>query len=207
MTKYIVHIYREMRLTFEGIEAETLEAAATIAHDKPTSDADGIDDCEGETLSALVDVAGDEEFENSRFIDFDGERKRKAASRLLAALEYLAEQADEDCPAEYRSRHFVDALEDGRNAVAEAKDAAIVPDSGEVDIHAILASRHQIAEVWSVEDVLSVRPGLTAEQSWDALQRVKRSFDAGIGINWEVLQIAADGVAGEGPGRDEPEEE
>ena len=82
MTFYNVHIYREMRITFGGIEAETSEDAAAIARDKPTSDADGIDDCEGESLSALVDVAGDEEYEQSQFIAFEAERLRKAVGPL-----------------------------------------------------------------------------------------------------------------------------
>jgi len=75
-----------MRLVYEGITADTPEAAAAIARDKPTGDAVEIDDCEGETLSALVDVAGDEEYEQSRFIDFEEERLRKASPELLAVL-------------------------------------------------------------------------------------------------------------------------
>ena len=60
MTLYNVHLYREMRLVFEGISAETPEAAAAIARDKPTDESVEIADCEGETLSALVDVDGGE---------------------------------------------------------------------------------------------------------------------------------------------------
>jgi hypothetical protein len=90
-TIYNVHIYREMRLVFGGIQAESLEAAASIARDKPTSDADEIDDCEGETLSAVVDVVGDEEYEQSRFIDFENEQLRRAAPALLAKLLAVAE--------------------------------------------------------------------------------------------------------------------
>ena len=77
MTTYNVHVYREMRLVFGGIEAETPEAATAIARDKLTEEADSIDDCEGETLAALVDVAGDEAFEQSRIIDFEPERQAK----------------------------------------------------------------------------------------------------------------------------------
>ena len=58
-------------MSIEGISAETPEAAAAIARDKPTDDCVEIGDCEGETLSAVVDVAGDEEYEQSRFIDFE----------------------------------------------------------------------------------------------------------------------------------------
>ncbi len=60
-----MHIYREMRLIFADIEADTPEAAAAIARDKPTGDADDIEDCEGEKLTALVDVAGDEDYGQS----------------------------------------------------------------------------------------------------------------------------------------------
>src|SRR5262249_55576332 len=86
MTIYNVHIYREMRITFGGIEADTPEAAAEIARGKPTGHADDIEDCDGQDLGALVDVAGDEDYEHSVTIDFEIERQRKAASELLAAL-------------------------------------------------------------------------------------------------------------------------
>jgi hypothetical protein len=86
MTKYNVHIYREMRLTFAGIEAETSEIAAAIARETPTGDADDIEDCEGETLTALVDLAGADDFAQSVTIEFEGQRMRKAAPDLLEAL-------------------------------------------------------------------------------------------------------------------------
>ena len=120
---YNVHIYREMRLVFGGIEADSHETAASIARGKPTDEADSIDDCEGESLSALVDVRGDEEYAQSRFIDFENERVCKAAPELLAALKSLADQADEDCPLEYRSRHFIEALETARAIVATSNAA------------------------------------------------------------------------------------
>jgi len=71
MTLYNVHIYREMKLRFDGIDAQSPEAAANIARDGLTEDADDIEPCDGETLAALVDVVGDEDFTRSRFIDFD----------------------------------------------------------------------------------------------------------------------------------------
>jgi hypothetical protein len=188
MTTYNVHLYREMRLTFEGIEADTPEAAAAIARDKPTGDADDIYDCEGESLSALVDVAGDEEYAQSGFIDFEAERQRKAARKLLtapkAAREFL--EANDDGEDDAVSRIALAAA-----AIAEAEAAEIIPAAG-IDIHAILAEPRQIAEIWSVEDVQAVRPGLTAEQGWEVLQTVRRRFDAAIGINWDVLKCFAD---------------
>lgn len=46
------------------------------------------------------------------------------APRLLEALRDLAEQADEDCPAEYRSRHFTEALEQANTVIAQATGRA-----------------------------------------------------------------------------------
>jgi hypothetical protein len=92
MTRYTAHLYREMRLTYEGIEAETAEAAAAIARGRLTGDADDIDDCDGETFAALVDVVGDDQYGQSVMIDFEAERLRKAAPELLEALQYLLEQ-------------------------------------------------------------------------------------------------------------------
>jgi hypothetical protein len=86
MTHYIVHLYREMRLSFADIEADTPEAAAALAREKPTGEADDIEDCNGEESSALVDLAGDEDYRHSVTIDFEGERIRKAAPALLAVL-------------------------------------------------------------------------------------------------------------------------
>jgi hypothetical protein len=71
MTRYNVHVYREMKLRFDGIEAGSPEAAASIARDGLTEDAEDIADCDGETFAALVDVVGDEDFTRARLIDFD----------------------------------------------------------------------------------------------------------------------------------------
>jgi hypothetical protein len=70
MTLYNVHIYREMKLRFDRIEAESPEAAANIARYELTEDADDIEPCDGDTFSALVDVADDEDFTQSQIIDF-----------------------------------------------------------------------------------------------------------------------------------------
>ncbi|MFL5342370.1 MAG: hypothetical protein ACJ8F7_19655 [Gemmataceae bacterium] len=95
MTLYNVHIYREMRLHFPGVEANTPEEAARIAADQPTADAAYTEDCDGETLAALIDVVGDDEFGQSVSLDFDKERLRKAAPNLLATLEALLAAADD----------------------------------------------------------------------------------------------------------------
>jgi hypothetical protein len=94
MTLYNVHIYREMRLYFPGIEATTPEEAAAIAGDKPTGDAGYAEDCDSENLAALIDLVGDEEFKKSVTIDFEAERLRKAAPPLLAALQAASDWID-----------------------------------------------------------------------------------------------------------------
>jgi hypothetical protein len=123
MTTYNVSIFREMRLAFGGIEADSHEAAAAIARAKPTDQADSIDDeCDGETLAALVDVAGDEEYRQTRAIDFEPERQRKAAPRLRSALEFALEflRANDDGEDDVRSRIAAAAT-----ALAEADAADI----------------------------------------------------------------------------------
>jgi hypothetical protein len=53
----------------------------------------------------------------------DGVRPNPAAPDLLATLKVLADQADEDCPAEYRTEHFREALQNARDIIAKNKAA------------------------------------------------------------------------------------
>jgi hypothetical protein len=92
MNTYNVHIYREMRLFFPGIEAPSAEIGASWASQKTTDDAALVDDCDGETLAALVDVVGDEAFEHSQMIDFDP--ARQFTRELQEALVNLCAQID-----------------------------------------------------------------------------------------------------------------
>jgi hypothetical protein len=87
MNTYNVHLYRAMRLFFPGIEAPSAEIAALWVSEKPTEEAALIDDCDGETLAALVDVAGDETFEHSQMIHLD--LVREAMLDLIKALDDL----------------------------------------------------------------------------------------------------------------------
>ena len=70
MTRYNVHLYREMRLYFPGLEADTPEAAAEFARQQTTDKADSIHDCDGNSSSALVDLIGDEDYRQSKVVDF-----------------------------------------------------------------------------------------------------------------------------------------
>jgi hypothetical protein len=135
MAKYTVHLFREMHLTFVGIEADTPEAAAAAVSQKPTEEADNIEDCHGENRSALVDVEGDETFSQSVMIDFEAERSRKAAAKLLATLEAVIDYAEneaysleelKDSPeAEIEAEKAWNAVEAGREVIAEAKAAGV----------------------------------------------------------------------------------
>jgi len=72
----------------------------------------------------------------------------------------------------------------------------------DIDIHAYLAQKRQIAAVWSVEDVLAVRDDLTEDQAWSVLRYVERAHDANLGISWETLQSAAQCLFGDQPRTD-----
>ncbi len=126
MNKYNVHIYREMKLYFPGIEADSPEEAATRASEMNTSDAEEIDDADGVNLSALVDIPGDEEYENSQFVDFEVQRRLNAfdfmhESLLLAAayIQYVKQRIPE-----------MHAEADGTSSIEQAIDAAIAEAEG-----------------------------------------------------------------------------
>jgi hypothetical protein len=77
----------------------------------------------------------------------------------------------------------------------------------DIDIHALLAKRREIAVVWAIEDVQQVRGDLSDEQSFEVLKAARRYHDATIGINWEVLECHAQILFGDAPETDETEEE
>ena len=130
MPYYNVHIYREMRVMFPEIAAETHSEAARIASELSHDAAAVIDECEGDTFSALVDVVGDEEYQQTRMIDFEPERLRKAAPDMLAALEMFVKERQQW------------AIEVSRYAASDGNDlyqafraaiAAIAKAKGEID--------------------------------------------------------------------------
>jgi hypothetical protein len=128
MTTYNVHLYREMRLLFERIEADTPEAAASIARETLTDDANDIEDCNGEDLGALVDVIGDEDYSQSVTIDFEAERHRKAAAKLLDALRWITRCPMISGPVGTTAYIVSDErMAQALTAVAEAEAAGILP--------------------------------------------------------------------------------
>jgi hypothetical protein len=157
MTIYNVYVFRQMRLLFENIEADTHEKAASIACEKPTSDADDIDDCDGDSFYACVDVHGDSDYEQSRWIDFEPERERAAASSLLHALRFALEflQANDDGEIDVSLR-----IASARSAIAKAEAAGIPSESARSELLPALEAvlpyawdeRASLRECWQRDD-------------------------------------------------------
>lgn len=148
MKTYTVHLYRDIRMTFKNIEACSPAAALSIARDGDISDADDVEDS-GKDLAAVIDMDGDADSSRSVTIDFEAERQRKAAPKLLAALKLCHEQlslwvADtETCGL---SPEDEEALAKAADSIAEAESAGTAPEPAEADVRAVLAMRGQIAD-------------------------------------------------------------
>lgn len=105
MTAYKVQLYREQRLVFRGIEADSPRDAAFLASAKPTSEAQSAAEAGGFDHSAVVDPEG-EDF-NPQFVNFraDGGEiaqsppqitNRLRASWAEAALSVFLQHSDSD---------------------------------------------------------------------------------------------------------------
>jgi hypothetical protein len=91
MPKYKVHVYREMRIVFDNIEADSVEAAAKVAAIKHFDERDDFSDCEGVNLSALVDQQGEPD---GTLIDFEDGRMLRVSEKLLATVRKLLPEID-----------------------------------------------------------------------------------------------------------------
>ena len=92
-------------------------------------------------------------------------------------------------------------------SLRKAMETSPLPEPNEIDIHALLAERRQIAHIWSTEDVLCNRPDLNEDQAWEVLRNVDRHKDAELGITWLTLEMAAEHLFGDAPDPDESEGE
>ena len=54
----------------------------------------------------------------------------------------------------------------------------------------------QIAEVWTIEDVQSLRESLTDEEAIAVLHHVDETHDANIGINWNSIEASIQALYG-----------
>jgi len=59
------------------------------------------------------------------------------------------------------------------------------------DIHDLLAKRRHVAVIWSIEDVLSVRPDLSYDQAWEVLQACRDRHDCERGFTWMFIECVA----------------
>lgn len=189
MAVFNVHIYREMKLRFDNVEADSIEAAAEKAREMHFDDAADWSDCEGETLAALVDVQGDEEFEQSQLIDFEPWRMAKASSAMLKAL-VSAEAFIAGFEGDDMQEGIDDLMAEIRSAIAGVPEAARPATPS--DIHAYLAERRQIAHIWGIDDVKQERPDLDDDQCWAVLQDIDRHLDSEHGISWDTIRSTAD---------------
>lgn len=64
-------------------------------------------------------------------------------------------------------------------------------DYSSIDVHELLAQRHQVAVIWSIEDAQEMRPDLTDEQAWDVLRYCRKVHDCNFGITWGLIDMAA----------------
>lgn len=62
----------------------------------------------------------------------------------------------------------------------------------DIDIHALLESRRQVAVIWSVEDVQEIRPDLNDDKAWEVLLRCRKVHDCEVGFSWELIEFVAD---------------
>lgn len=60
------------------------------------------------------------------------------------------------------------------------------------NIRKLLAKRGRVADIWWIEDVLSVRPDLSRGQAWDVLQLCEKRLDPAFGFTWNLVGAAAD---------------
>lgn len=72
-----VHIYREMRLRFDGLRAASETA-----------------DCYGKSFRAIADVVGHEDLENSQWIEFEPARKLRTYRDLVDTLLNIKRRAE-----------------------------------------------------------------------------------------------------------------
>lgn len=64
-------------------------------------------------------------------------------------------------------------------------------DVRDLDIEQLLRHRRQVAVIWGVEDVQSIRPDLTADQAWEVLEQAYDVHDCEWGFTWTHLKTVA----------------
>ncbi|WP_422927475.1 hypothetical protein [Singulisphaera sp. PoT] len=176
-----------------------------------------------EDVAVILDAGGDELLRSRPFWMPGGDepvpptlaamRLILAAPKLLAALEGVIVHAEGeahcpeslmDCPdADAEAGRAWQTFERSISALDDPEGADPHPEPAEFDVRTWLARRGQIAAVWSVEDVQTIRPDLDGEQAWRVLAAVEERLDASLGITWDTLEDAAICLFGDAPETDE----
>lgn len=61
-----------------------------------------------------------------------------------------------------------------------------------IDIYELLTRRRQVAVIWSIADVKSIRPDLGDDHAWEVLRECERSSSCDIGLSWEFIEEIAE---------------
>src|SRR5271157_1217563 len=96
-------------------------------------------------------------------------------------------EVDDDNASTYDGHIQVSAgidIDDLFNSIPEEKEI-------DLDIHELLAENRQIAHIWVVDDVKTLRPDLDDEQAWSVLQKVADRLHYDVGITWDVVETTA----------------
>jgi hypothetical protein len=63
-----------------------------------------------------------------------------------------------------------------------------------IDVHSLLRQRRQVAVIWCIEDMQSVRPDLNADQAWEVLLQCEHVHDCEVGFTWMLIETVADSM-------------
>jgi hypothetical protein len=94
-------------------------------------------------------------------------------------------------------RSIRDSREDAIRHLLDGDPLSISLEFQEDELHDLLAAHELIADIWSVDDVLRLRPDLTAKQAWEVLKAVSDSYDVGQGISRYTIRGFARDLYGE----------
>ena len=176
-----------------------------------------------EDVAVILDAGGDELLRSRPFWMPGGDepvpptlaamRLILAAPKLLAALKGVIVHAEgearspeslTDCPeADAEAERAWRPLGRSTSVLDDAEGANSHPAPAEADIRAMLARRGQIAAIWSVEDVQTIRPDQDDGRAWQVLAAVEEQLDARLGITCDTLEHAAICLFGAAPKTDE----
>lgn len=68
---------------------------------------------------------------------------------------------------------------------------SITADYSQLDLDELLKSRRQVAVIWGIEDVHSVRDDLTDDEAWEVLLECRDQHDCEWGFTWTFIQDIA----------------